>query len=61
MFKALLGLALAAPAFAIVDDAIGTQCHRVVTDDLTVFIVDDVEKMTADYSANVSGDNKSGT
>jgi hypothetical protein len=66
MFKALMGLAMAAPALAadtlnkITDDLAETQCQLLTSTSGTIFSILDIEG-SDDYSVNVSGDNKSGT
>lgn len=51
MFKALSAFAaLAIPANAIADDLAETQCHAVITDNLTTFNLQDLEKTDGDYT-----------
>ena len=57
MFKALSAFAaLAIPANAIADDLAETQCHAVITDNLTTFSLQDLEKTDGDYSQSAGSD-----
>ena len=57
MFKALSAFAaLAIPANAIVDDLAETQCHAVITDNLTTFNLQGLERIVGDYSESAGSD-----